>query len=447
MGNAIRNPSDSGVDVSINTGMPVYHRYTGVGMFESLARIAAEATRPATMLEGWLETLEARGIHGLRLRVGEDQWEIGSVRGTRVHAGTLTLFGDASLGGSDLRRLGALSELMSTWFHRFERFAATSRRSNHAVLALRKSVATLTAEDLGLLGPSPAMARVNELIRIAAPHDTTVQILGETGTGKERVARAIHRLSGRRGRWVALNCGALASGVLEAELFGHERGAFTGAATAREGVLRAAGEGTVFLDEVAELDLDAQARLLRALEERRVRPVGAERDVPFRARIVSATHRDLEARVAEGSFREDLYYRLSVFPIEIPPLRDRREDVLPIAESILAQLALAQGRPAPTIDRATRDALRGHGWRGNVRQLRNELERALLMSGDTLRWRPDHSSPARGETFDDGVRSIIEDALRRTGGRIYGPEGAAALLDLPPSTLQTKMKKLGIRRQ
>lgn len=406
---------------------------------------ASNATRPDALASQWLLELESRGARGLALRVGEHEWVVGARVGASHPLGALTVRGPLKMSAAERAVLGDLANLMSVWLHRFERFSATSRRAQTERVALRADLAAVVPDGT-LVGTSPAMRRVRDLIAVVAPHDTTVAISGESGTGKELVARALHRLSKREGPFVAINCGALPPTLLEAELFGHVKGAFTGADRARMGLLRAAGEGTVFLDEVAELSLDAQARLLRVLQEHRVRAVGAEVDEPFAARVVSATHRDLRARVESGSFREDLFYRLTPFPIHVPPLRDRRQDIPALVEVTLRRLAATQRRSVPTISPEVALALRQHLWRGNVRELQNELERAMLMSGDELRWSAAASS-ATAETFDEIVRQALVDALTRTEGRIYGSRGAARLLDLPPSTLQTKMKKHGLTRE
>ena len=230
-----------------------------------------------------------------------------------------------------------------------------------------------------LIGDSTAIRDLSALIRRIAPHPSTLLIEGESGTGKECVARAVHRLSGRSGPYVPLNCGALPRELLESELFGHVRGAFSGALAGREGLFAHADGGTLFLDEISELPLGMQTALLRVLEDRRVRPLGSERERAIDVRIITASNRDLAAEVAAGRFRADLYYRLNVLALRLPPLRERPADLAPLAQHFAQQLAGELGLPAPLLDAATLAALAAHDWPGNVRELRNLIERALLL--------------------------------------------------------------------
>jgi formate hydrogenlyase transcriptional activator len=416
-----------------------------------LFEAARTATRGDALAKQWLGALRETGVRGLRLGRRDETWSAGSCRGNAKRiagpdATWVELFGEPALSRADELLLAELAAIMAIWFRRMQRFAGVSRRAHRERSILRRRVAELEGEDLGLLGSSAPMREVRRLLRLVAPHSTTVLIAGETGTGKELAARAIHRLSLRAGPFAAINCGALPAGLLEAELFGHVRGAFTGAVAPREGALLAAGSGTVFLDEIAELSADAQAKLLRVLQEREVVPLGSERPRPMRARVIVATHKNLEREVAAGRFREDLYYRISTFPIRTPALRERPEDISVLAEARLASLASRAGRTAPRLTREVRAALARFAWPGNVRQLENEIERALLLStGEALEWTaPAAPSPSIG--LDASVVRAIEDALRACGGRIYGAHGAAARLGLKPSTLQTKMKKHGIER-
>ena len=408
----------------------------------ALLEAAQEATRGEVVATRWLALLAEHGATGLRFRehvVGESGDDFVYV------SESLTVFGAFEMSEADILQLGALSDCVAQWLHRFERFAETSRRAQRERVSLRREVSDIRGDDRGLLGTSPAMREVRRLLRLVAPHETTVLLTGETGTGKELAARALHALSGRN-RFVAINCSAISPQLIEAELFGHVRGAFTGATHAREGALRAAGVGTVFLDEVAELSLDAQAKLLRAVQEREVRPVGSDRAVAFRARIVSATHRDLERAVRQGAFREDLRYRLATFPVRMPALRERPEDVRDLVRAKVAALARRLDREPPQVPSSVLRALSRYAWPGNVRELENELERAMLLSGDVLEWKPPTAAPRAPGLLDDTIREAIEAALRRTRGKIYGDDGAATLLGLAPSTLQTKMRKHGIDR-
>jgi formate hydrogenlyase transcriptional activator len=281
---------------------------------------------------------------------------------------------------------------------------------------------------------------------------TTVLIRGATGTGKEGLARAIHDASARAGGpFVVVNLGAIPEGLIESELFGHEKGAFTGAAGRRAGQFEQADGGTLFLDEVGDAPLSVQVRLLRALQERRVRRVGGSEEIPVDVRVVAATHRPLEQMVQAGAFREDLYYRLNTFPIDLPPLRDRLEDLVPLTRHLVERHARRMNRKPPVVADETIAALRAYPWPGNIRELENFLERALILSppgelvlpdlpGRRAQPRAVSSTPS----FDDGVRQLLKRALDAAGGKIYGDDGAAALLGLKPTTLQGKLRRHGL---
>ena len=297
---------------------------------------------------------------------------------------------------------------------------------------------------------SAAMRQVFELARRAARSRATVLIQGESGTGKELVARAIHYHSDRVGRpFVAINCKAFASGVLESELFGHEKGAFTGASAARPGVFERADGGTLFLDEIGEIDLDFQAKLLRALQEREVSRVGGARPRAVDARVVAATNRDLRREVEEGRFREDLYFRLAVIPIRLPPLRDRVEDILPIASALLTRACHDLGRRAMTLSDEARHRLTTWHWPGNVRELANVLERAaILADGDTIT--PDHLwlEASSEPPVDNALRPLVEverDMIVRTLAAVDGNRRRAAeMLGIAERTLYDKIKRYDI---
>jgi len=307
-----------------------------------------------------------------------------------------------------------------------------------------------------VVAESPAMREAIEWARRAAGSRSTVLLTGESGTGKEVLARAIHAM----GPWseepfLAVNVSAVPEALAESELFGHERGAFTGAERRREGILRAAGGGTVFLDEIGELPPTVQAKLLRALETREVQPLGSDRPLRFEARILAGTNRDLTGLVDEGRFREDLYYRLNVVRIQVPPLRERPEDVPPLVRHLLRRHAVAAGVPVPAVTPEAMRALCQNPWRGNVRELSNVVERALILSpGSTLQLDEAFGggTPAGpgvaggGQTIEAVERAHVEAVLERCGGRVEGPGNAAAVLGLKPSTLRSRMKKLGIRR-
>jgi formate hydrogenlyase transcriptional activator len=308
-----------------------------------------------------------------------------------------------------------------------------------------------------LTGDSRGMTAVRLAIGQVARTDSTVLILGETGTGKELVARAIHQVGARRDRLlVAVNCAALAPGLVASELFGHEPGAFTGATRRRIGRFELADKGTIFLDEVGELPAETQVLLLRTLQERVIERVGGSEPAPVDVRIVAATHRDLSVEVREGRFRADLFYRLNVFPIRVPPLRERREDIPGLVRHFVQRFNQRLGTSATDVDADTLRILAEYAWPGNVRELENVIERALIVSsGGRLSVDPRWFEPASGPqparegraAFADVQRRTILDALDRCGGRIYGPGGAAVQLGLKPTTLYGKMRRLGIPRR
>ena len=318
-------------------------------------------------------------------------------------------------------------------------------------------------DAIGLLerSLSPAMRRLVIQARQVAMADAPVLIRGETGTGKEILSRAVHDWSSRRnGPFLQLNCAAIPENLIESELFGHVKGAFSGAGQGRPGRFLAANGGTLLLDEIGDMPLAAQAKLLRVLQEGTFERVGSDVPVKVDVRIIAATHRDLEASVQSGDFREDLFYRLDVFPVEIPTLSERPEDIEVIATGVLDRIAQRTGRgPWRLTDRALR-SLRQQQWPGNVRQLVNTLERATILVPEGLLEeptvtqrsgrRPRHEAPVIPHEeilpWLDMERQHLERALRRTAGKIYGPGGAAELLGLKPTTLQSRMRKLGVQR-
>lgn len=305
-----------------------------------------------------------------------------------------------------------------------------------------------------LAGESAAMKALRQTIQQVARTDSTVLILGETGTGKELVARAIHQMGSRRDHLlVAVNCSALAAGVLASELFGHEAGAFTGAAKRRIGRFELAHQGTLFLDEIGELPQDMQVMLLRVLQERVLERVGGHEPIPVDVRVVAATHRDLTAALHAGRFRADLYYRLNVFPIQVPPLRERPEDIPDLVRHFLIHFGRRMNREGMHVSSSTLRLLQGYSWPGNVRELENLIERAMIVTlGETLEVNPDWLQPPRianattrnPSELAEVERQAILEALKRSRGRIYGSDGAAAALGLRPTTLYGKMRKLGI---
>ena len=302
------------------------------------------------------------------------------------------------------------------------------------------------------------MQEVRRAIAQVAGTDSTVLILGETGTGKELAAQAIHDQSRRREQLlVKVNCAALAPGVLASELFGHEAGAFTGASRRRLGRFELANHGSIFLDEVGEVAPDVQVLLLRVLQERTIERVGGNETIPIDARVLVATNRDLGQALAGGRFRQDLYYRLNVFPIRMPPLRDRRDDIPALLEHFIAAFDRRMNRAITGVSQRTLDLAMNYSWPGNVRELANLVERAMIVcAGATLEIDPswlafpasnDGRPPSVSMSLAQQERQTIVEALSHCGGKIYGPNGAAELLGLKPTTLYGKMRKHKIRKQ
>jgi PAS domain S-box-containing protein len=312
-----------------------------------------------------------------------------------------------------------------------------------------------------IVGTSSALQEVLSRVVKVAPTDSSVLVSGETGTGKELVARAIHKRSRRSQRaFVSVNCAALAPTLISSELFGHEKGAFTGAMQRRLGRFELANGGTIFLDEIGEVPLDTQVALLRVLQEREFERVGGTQPVKIDVRVIAATNRDLEAAVANGTFRPDLYYRLNVFPIQVPPLRERQDDVLMLLEYFVHRFAQKMGKHFKKIDKRTVELFRSYPWPGNIRELQNVVERSVIVSSDGVfcvdaAWLsrdsrrvslPQQPEPADADEEASRERQIIEDALAGSRGRVSGPNGAAARLGVPPSTLEYRVKKLRIRK-
>jgi len=308
-----------------------------------------------------------------------------------------------------------------------------------------------------IVGNSPALKQVLNLVRTVAAGDSTVLLLGETGTGKELIARAIHSCSPRRDRpFVKLNCAAIPTGLLESELFGHEKGAFTGALTQKIGRLELANQGSLFLDEIGDIALDLQPKLLRVLQEREFERLGSTQTKKVDVRIVAATQCDLEEMVVEKQFRLDLYYRLNVFPIKIPPLRERREDIPLLVHYFVQQFARRMHKTIGRISPQTMEALARYTWPGNVRELQNVVERAAILyesgqfsikkswlAGECLQTEPT-AQPFRRSATDE--RDIIGAALAETHGRVSGPFGAAARLGIPASTLESRIRAMRINK-
>jgi DNA-binding NtrC family response regulator len=310
----------------------------------------------------------------------------------------------------------------------------------------------------GIVGNSHLLLTVFDQITQVAPFDTSVLILGETGTGKERIADSIHRLSDRKKKpFIKVNCAALPATLIESELFGHERGSFTGATEKRVGKFEQANGGTIFLDEIGEMPVDLQVKLLRVLQEREIEPIGSHSTVKIDVRFIAATNRNLEKEVAEGRFRLDLYYRLNVFPIVLPALRERKDDIPSLAQHFLS---IFNRKAAKTITGFSTNALRSmmaYPWPGNIRELEHVVERNVLLAKDSVIDNiilPAHSANLAINNKDNQLKTIHENerdhiigVLKRCSGRVWGPGGAAEILNVPPSTLKSKMKKLGIQKE
>jgi len=307
-----------------------------------------------------------------------------------------------------------------------------------------------------IVGGSPALTAVLSQVSKVASSDSTVLITGETGTGKELVARAIHRRSRRASRgFVAVNCAAIPRDLIASEFFGHEKGAFTGALQRRLGRFELADGGTIFLDEVGELASDTQVALLRVLQEREFERVGGQHPIRVDVRVVAATNRDLTEAVAEGTFRRDLFYRLNVFPLEMPPLRERQDDIAVLVEYFINRYARKAGKTIRRVSKRTLDRLKSYPWPGNVRELQNVIERSVIVS-DTDEFTVDESWLSTRPAVESRLgmsgalasheKALIEDALRATEGRVFGPSGAAARLGIPRSTLESKIRALKINK-
>ena len=307
----------------------------------------------------------------------------------------------------------------------------------------------------GIIGKSRAIQKVLEEVSIVAPTDATVMLHGETGTGKELVARAIHNLSSRRDRaFVRMNCAAIPSGLLESDLFGHEKGAFTGALVQKKGRFELADQGSLFLDEIGDISLELQPKLLRAVQEQEFERLGSARTIQVDVRMIAATHRDLPAMIREEKFREDLFYRFNVFPIEIPPLRERREDIPLLVHYFVSKLSRRMQKQIRSVPEQVMHVLTNRSWNGNVRELANFIERAVILSrGEELEvpiaellvpYSRSISAPAC--TFQEAERNIIIEAMRAASGRVAGNGGAAERLGLKRTTLQNKMRRLNISR-
>ncbi|MFY9907065.1 MAG: sigma-54 dependent transcriptional regulator [Terriglobales bacterium] len=340
--------------------------------------------------------------------------------------------------------------MASTYFGTSDEIAANFYVAGHAA-------ARLSATD-GIVGKSAPLKSVLQQVALVAPTDATVLILGETGTGKELIARAIHQLSNRSSRpFIRVNCAAIPPSLIASELFGHEKGAFTGALQRRLGRFEAANGGTIFLDEIGELPMETQIALLRVIQERELERIGSSQSIPVDVRIIAATNRDLEAAVTAGAFREDMFYRLNVFPIHVPALRERLEDIPLLVEHLVERFAKRAGKEFRAIKMNTMELLQAYDWPGNIRELQNVIERSVILSeGDVfsvdetwLRRALRQSRPVTplSASMADREREMIEAALAESEGRVAGPSGAAAKLGIPRQTLDSKIANLQISKE
>jgi formate hydrogenlyase transcriptional activator len=345
----------------------------------------------------------------------------------------------------------------ASFMNHVEEFRAVPRTTGAFPVAGKFSVQPPQVQSSFLdtiVGRHGGLRTVLSQLEIVAPTNATVLISGETGTGKELIARAIHEVSPRHNHnLVKLNCAAIPAGLLESELFGHERGAFTGALMQKKGRFELADEGSLFLDEIGDISMELQPKLLRAVQEQEFERLGSARTIEVDVRMIAATHRDLPSLIRDGKFREDLFYRLNVFPIEIPPLRERREDIPLLVNYFVSTLSRRMGKQIESVPEEAMEVLNNHTWRGNVRELANFIERAVILSqGDELQVpiAELNASHARGfgpaSTFEQAERNVIVDALKAASGQISGRGGAADRLGLKRTTLQNKMRKLNINR-
>ncbi len=414
------------------------------------------------------------GVHGAEAWIADREWfareRIQTFAGQPLVfrgevLGVLAIFDRLLLDAADFEWLRIFADHAAVSIanaNAFEEIAFLKERLEEENSYLREE-ATAARGPGDLVGESPALRKVQQQIELVAPTDATVLITGESGTGKELVARAIHARSPRAGRpMIAVNCGAVPEPLFESEFFGHVKGAFTGALRDKAGRFELADGGTLFLDEIGEVPLPMQAKLLRVLQEQEVERVGDTRPRKVNVRIIAATNRDLKAEVEAGRFRQDLFYRLSVFPIENPPLRERREDIPRLAEHFLRNAAKRMNRRPPKFTNATARQLTAHDWPGNVRELQNAVERAVILSqGGPLQFDPpaptqfvpntprvsDGTSVLTRAELKQRERESLATALAQTGGKIFGNDGAAALLGMKPTTLLSRIKALGLKRK
>ena len=362
-----------------------------------------------------------------------------------------TYHGDHAVLFSQLQN--TMTNVIETIFHKGK---SSLESSSHASTYGDRPAITKGFENI--IGTSSLLLNVFDLITQVSPADTSVLILGESGTGKERIADCIHNLSPRRNKpFIKVNCAALPSTLIESELFGHEKGAFTGAHERRTGKFQQANEGTIFLDEIGEMPVDLQVKLLRVLQEKEIEPIGSKAPIKVNLRVIAATNRNLEKEVAEGRFRLDLYYRLNVFPIEMPSLRERIDDISALAHHFINIYNRKSGKKITGISDRVLKNMMAYNWPGNIRELENLIERGVLLTKGTIIedislpviQKKDSSTDTHNshmKTIHENERDYIITVLKKCNGRIWGSGGAAEVLNIPPSTLKSKMKKLGIQK-
>ncbi|HEY4287415.1 MAG TPA: sigma 54-interacting transcriptional regulator [Puia sp.] len=363
--------------------------------------------------------------------------------------------------GDHLGLLSRLNQLMSVGIENIFHTARSpnTEPSKNRNVPVPAGGSGITTDFEGIIGKSPRLLNIFDLITQVAPVDTSVLILGESGTGKERVADCIHQLSARKNKpFVKVNCAALPPTLIESELFGHEKGSFTGATDRRIGKFEKADKGTIFLDEIGEMPLDLQVKLLRVLQEKYIERIGGRDVTRVDVRVIAATNRNLEKEVAEGRFRLDLYYRLNVFPMELPPLRERSEDIPALASHFISIYNRKAGKRITGISEKALKIMMAYNWPGNIRQLENLIERSVLLTKGSIiedisipalqrNDIPAATSDTHMKTIHENERDYIILVLKKCKGKIWGSGGAAELLNLPPTTLKSKMKKLGIRKE
>jgi len=422
------------------------------------------------------EALLLPDVRGDEEWVAEPEWVVRE--GVKTFAAQPLVFRGEVLGVLAIFDAGVLGPAEFDWLRVFADNAAVSIANARAFEEIEFLKARLEDENdylrqevstaLGvgdIIGHSPGLKKVLQQIQLVAPTDATVLVTGESGTGKELVARAIHDHSPRKDRaLIKVNCGAVPETLFESEFFGHVRGSFTGAMKDKPGKFELADGGTILLDEIGEVPLAMQSKLLRVLQEQEIERVGDTRTRKINVRIIAATNRDLKKEIEAGRFRQDLFYRLSVFPVEIPALRERRDDIALLAAHFVDQAARRMNRPVPRVAQATLEQLARHDWPGNVRELQNAVERAVILSqGGPLRFELPDIEPAAAArarqvaatasallTRDElrrKERESIAAALRQAGGKIFGVDGAAELLGMKPTTLASRIKALGLKRK